>query len=62
MTASHRHAQPRDLRVQRAINRLYRLYVMRRAAGRTTAHLVARCGLLNRAYLQALEQSRNSES
>lgn len=57
MPLSLRHAQPRFLRVQYAINRLHRLYVTRRAASLATAHLVARCGQLNRAYLAALAAS-----
>ncbi len=59
LARSLRRAQPRWIRVQYAINRLERLYVMRRAAGRATAHLVARCGQLNHTYLQALAASGN---
>ncbi len=57
---THRHSRSREIRIARAINRLHRLYVMRRADGRATAHLVKRCGLLNRAYLDALHTSRSS--
>lgn len=62
MLLSLRHALPREIRIQRAINHLTRIYLVRRAAGRTTAYLVQRCGLLNQAYLQALNTSRSENA
>ena len=49
----NRHADTRENRLLHAIKRLTRLYLIRRSAGRPTAHLLDRCYSLSTAWLQS---------
>lgn len=49
----NRHADTRENRLLHAIQRLTRLYLIRRTAGRSTAHLLERCYSLSTAWLEA---------
>lgn len=47
-------------RYTRTIDALTRIFRRRRAAGRSTAHLLARAGRLNQTYLAVLDAERTA--